>query len=286
MALDIPVLIFLDMSIYSGRLYIAADNGLYELDISWQDSGSISLGKVKKKIDGKCYSISAKYGAVSASCGEDGLYIFLNDLGWWKQGSSSKLVTLDRMSLRSSWLDSYLVNYRTHEQPYLFQSHLERFEYKSEGEGRVITSINQQSLDLSYFLSHAIDEAGIEERSIQYVYNFERRFFVRTRANNFFSLNIIPSSQGEVSIRDIKKYTTPVERVLSVSNGKLGPIIETFDRVLFISEERGETYPITEVGAIAVKTFPRSRRFQNMVVVTTEDGIFLVGLFDDSELHQ
>ncbi len=43
---------------------------------------------------------------------------------------------------------------------------------------------------------------------------------------------------------------------------------------------------LPESGALMVRTFPRSKRLQNIVAIVDESGVFLVSLFDESEFEK
>lgn len=77
-----------------------------------------------------------------------------------------------------------------------------------------------------------------------------------------------------------------INRILSINSTKLGPVIETSDRVALVLDKNGQIFTLSESGALVVRTFPRSKRFQSMVAIVDENGVWLVSLFDKSEFEK
>jgi hypothetical protein len=308
--LKISATVFLDMHIYSARLYLGADNGFYSINIDWEKQiPELLPGSKSKRLDAKCFNISARYGTVNASCGDDGLFSFINDFGWWKAGQVGHKINLAESSLKTAWLDYDVVNYPSYDNPSLFKSTAEKTEEGLEKEGKVLTQIGNESEDLSYLLhtvtsgtsskksngfhathanpsSHFIHEhaSNYGEDEIRFSYNADHRLFVQTQQGRFFSSRITRSQKGEIKPEHAKESREEIGRILTIQPAKVGPIIETEESVLLFAEQENKLYTITEFGALTVRTFPRSKRFQNVAVVTIEDGIWLIGMFDDLQL--
>ncbi|MGB8348626.1 MAG: hypothetical protein WCD86_27345 [Ktedonobacteraceae bacterium] len=309
--LHISATAFLDMHIYSARLYLGADNGFYSINIDWKNPlPELSHSSKNKKLDASCFNISARYGTVNASCGDDGLFSFINDFGWWKDGQVGRKINVADTSLKTAWLDYDLINYPSYGSPSLFKSTAEKTDDGLEKEGKVLTQIGNEGEDLSYLLHTVTSSTLLKKRNgfrtvhanypssyfihehssnygedeIQFSYNADHRLFVQTKGGRFFSSRITRSKKGEIKPEHAKESSGGIGRILTIQPGKAGPIIETEESVLLFAEEENRLYPITEFGALTVRTFPRSKRFQNLAVVTTEDGTWLVGMFDDLQL--
>src|SRR5690606_16106270 len=72
----------LDVTIYSRRVYLGTDNGTFHLDVYWKQNEIELIEKPKKRHDAMCTQVNARYGAISISCGDDGLFTRFDDFGW------------------------------------------------------------------------------------------------------------------------------------------------------------------------------------------------------------
>lgn len=281
--LGLPANIILDMNVYNGRIYVGSDKGLFHLDFDWRDGGISHSNGIKKRTDARCNSTSVGYGTVNASCEDDGLLTSLDDFGWAGEKHGLRMRRVAEKSLRTNWLSSDLVNYSTATQPVLLRSKLEKVRKSSmteEHERRVITEIGGRRTDLYYLFEALQSKFRFRMESIQFVYNSTSVFFVHTIEGNFYSVGVKRSSQSDPKLSFTKTYKGAGTRILSVNPTNLGLVVEIDHRVLLFANQ--EWYPIIESEAISVRTFPRSRRFKNLVAITLEDGVLLVGLFDDS----
>jgi hypothetical protein len=59
-------------------------------------------------------------------------------------------------------------------------------------------------------------------------------------------------------------------------------IIEADDRVFHLSDNAWHT--LLQGEAISVRSFPRSKRFQNIVSITCEEGIHLISAVDETKM--
>ena len=91
------------------------------------------------------------------------------------------------------------------------------------------------------------------------------------------------SKDGELNFKTHKSYKGQENQILSVHQVNMGSVIESFNTIWLFSHEKWT--PLVKDKAISVRTFPQSKRYQNLVSVTTEKGIFLLGLFDDSNFQ-
>ena len=283
--LDITDPVILDMLIYSRRLYVGATNGFYHADMIWNEKGPITLEKSQKKIDARCLNTSAKSGTVNASCNEDGLVTFVDDLDWRKQGRAGTKYALAHKSCRTSWLDSNIVNYSDHNHLDLFKSSSEQTTHK-EGEGKVLTAIESKSQDLSYLFDNAQNMYDILKDEIQFTFNSNNGLFLHTNTGFLHSIGLnSPDNNGIVRLGRDEKSKEPIGRILSINSTKLGPVVETSNRVTLVGKN-GQLFTLYESGALTVKTFPNSKRFRHLVAITDQCGVFLVSLFDDSEFER
>jgi hypothetical protein len=54
--------------------------------------------------------------------------------------------------------------------------------------------------------------------------------------------------------------------------------------VVIVPNSGGQSTTLLPTEAVLVRTFPRSKRFQNLVVVVVEDGLILMSVFDETEI--
>lgn len=283
--LDISDPVILDMLIYNERLYMGATNGFYHIDLVLDRKGPVTLGKTEKKFDARCLSASARYGTVNASCNEQGLFTFVDDFGWWEQGKSSRMQTLANKSLKTSWIGLDIVNYSGYDHLALFKSNSEKTQVKLEPEGRVLVGIDSNGQDLSYLFEAVQARYNIPTEEIQFTFNSNNRLFLHTDAGLLHSIQI-HAENDIIQLGKGKMSKEAINRILSINSTKLGPVIETSDRVALVLDKNGQIFTLSESGALVVRTFPRSKRFQSMVAIVDENGVWLVSLFDEFEFEK
>jgi len=122
------------------------------MDIDWNQDTTTILGKPKKRLDARCLNASARYGAITASCGDDGLFTAFDDFGWANLQKHTDMERLAEKSLRSAWFDYDLVNYPTYTEPVLHKGYHERFPTgnprivsRYEREPAILTQLRQGS---------------------------------------------------------------------------------------------------------------------------------------------
>jgi hypothetical protein len=276
--------VLLDMNIYQSRIYLGADSGLFHIDADWSDRQPI-LQAHKKRTDARCVRTSVGFGAINASCGSEGLFSAEDDFGW--AGRRNGLRKVASESFRSGWLHFDLMNYSSTTFPTLLKSEYrraERGETDSEHERRIVTTIGTEEIDLSDLFGVIRDQYNVQAESIQYAYNSSSVIFIHTIDGHFYSLGIKTPKQGRPQLTFRRTYKGSQTRILSANWTSLGLVVETDNRVLLFAHN--DWFPIQESEAISVRTFPRSRRYRNTVLITTEEGILIVGLFDETSAFE
>jgi len=275
--LDISATVFLDMLLYNRRLYLSTENGLYHIDFDIEPEGPEMTGRAQRRLDARCLSASAKFGTIAASCGDDGLFTILNDFEWL--GSQSITKKLAEKSLRSSWFHYDLMNYSSNASPLLLLSqHERRPSLGVEREKMFISDIGDRQVDFTRLL-----ENDIQLDDVQYVFNSSNTIFVNTIHGQFFSIGISTTDQMDPRIRYSRAYSGTRSRMLSASPTRVGLLVETDDEVLLFAG--GEWLVIVDSAVLSVRTFMRSKRYQNMSALTLEDGILITSFFDDTSLR-
>ena len=297
--LDLADPMILDLLIYNGRMYVGATGGLYHLNIDWKVNGEVLIEEnSRKRHDARCMNISARSGTVNASCDSDGLFALIDEFGWVKSGSERTTLKVADKSLTTAWINHDLINYPTYDHPYLFRGRVGmRDTVGLERESKVVTGFDLQSSDLEYLLTEARTQRSIDTNDeVRYVYNSNNRLFIATRDDAFISLSIgfdkkstIATEQKQEEQLLLKKGAKNRQiqgRIISIHPCKPGTVIETMKSVVIVPNNGGESATLLPTEAVLVRTFPRSRRFQNLVVVVVEDGLFLMSVFDETEIGQ
>lgn len=280
--LEISANIILDTNIYNGRIYLGTDNGLYHGDFDWGRDNVDLASSFTRRSDTKCVSTTVGYGAINASCGDQGLYSGFDEFGWIKFQKKNGLRKVAEKSFRSTWLAYDVVNYTSSTELTLLRTSREKLKSetgKPTGSRQVLTGIGTERVDLGYLLEHVQAEFGVSKESLQYVYNSKHDVFIHTLDGNFYSIEISLQKIGGPKIRFTRTYKGKGTRILSAHPTDVGLIIETDKRVFLFANERW--WSIMESAVLSIRTFPRSKRFRNLVALTTEEGLHLVGLFDE-----
>lgn len=280
--LNLSASLILDTNIYNSRIYWGTEKGLFHGDFDWgRDEVALVKGFTKRS-DAKCISTSVGYGAVNASCGDQGLLSGFDEFGLARLEKSNGLERVAEKSIRSAWFSFDVVNYTSSSQMTLLKTRRQRTDRTaraSERTSHVLTGITQESMDLKFLFDHIYTEYGVERDSVQYVYNSTNTIFIHCLDGNFYSVGISPKKLEEGRVRFTKTYKGQGTRILSVHSTETGLIIETDNRVFLFAH--GRWWPLMESAVLSIRTFPRSKSFRNLVALTTEEGLHLVGLFDD-----
>lgn len=273
----------LDMTIYNGRIYLASDSGLFHCDVDW-DRQIVEAKRAEKRFDAKCIHTSAKYGTVNISCGTEGLFSSIDEFDFQSRGQEHTWKNLAQKSYRSDWCSYDLVNYTNYSLPELFRTkHQKQAKtFGIEHERNLLTEVDDSSISL-WNLPHTQKTAttNFNSEAIDYVYNANQRFFVHTKAGHFY----------ELSVRYIQRQDPKISKARSIAQnhqGSLiktltvrhGAVIETFDSVLLLSSQ-GITTLLSEP-VLSIRTFPQSKQYRNIIAITTEKGLWIQSVFDDT----
>jgi hypothetical protein len=285
--LGIQAQVPLDILIYNGRFYMGSNTGLYYQDIEWKRKGAEIKGNLHKRHDASCIGITAGYGSINASCGGDGLFSSIDEFGWTGRASSKMKQVADK-SLKTAWLGYNLVNYPTFTHPLLLQNSRQKLKStvgSFEQDSAVLTEIGKARFDINSFLGEItkdlFHQQGITQDFIQYEFNSNKSLFLQTINGHLYTFTIQQENGGDPEVSLQRTSTGAGDRILSAMPVRSGIVVETYDQVKVFSN--GKWYVILDSAALSVRTFSRSKRFRDLVAITTEEGVFLVGLFNESE---
>ena len=203
------------------------------------------------------------------------------------QGRSQSFLLgiFDEKSIKTGWMTYDVVNYRTLSTPFLLRSsHGKKSSKNVERESTVLTNIENERVNLESLIGHVRDEYNVERHAIQYTFNSNNVVFVQTVNGDFYSMGLSHEGYGEPRVTFTKTYKGVENRILSASPTRVGLVIETESRVLLFA--KGAWITIVDSEVLAVRTFARSRRYQNLVAITKEDGLLLTGFFDETTLSR
>jgi len=279
--LDISASVFLDITVYNQRVYIGADSGLYHIDFEWTPYSVEMPSKPEKRHDAKSINTSAKYGSINVSCGDEGLFCAFDEFRW-VNSSQSTIKKFAEKSLRIGWFDTDLINYSTSTSPSFLRGKHESIQYGgADRERKILVEVGTEIFELDYLFENLLENGNIEDYTIQYVYNSNTTMFVHTLEGYFYVVGIQKSDGEHPKVRFTKTFKGENTRILSVHPCKTGLIIETNNKVFLFAN--GDWYHILDSEVLSVRTHSKSKRYQNIVVDTTEEGIYITSMFDEIE---
>jgi hypothetical protein len=257
----------LDFQIYRQRLFLGTTHGMLHADLI-DDGIDFHFAQVTKRTDARCVALSVRYGAVAASCEDDGLLMSFDEFGELKPHFPTGLSRAATISQRSSWLGYNVVNY-------VDSSHAQglraRYQVRSERSGRrrdvVVTDVAQDE--------EMLGPVSQELRDADFVFNSHSRFFVHTEDGRFevhqraWSRNRLGAS--------LASWSGEMDRPLSVVAAANGLAVETYSAIWLLGNET--VHQIYEGEAIVLRSFPYSVRYQNLIAVVDKEGLYLVSPF-------
>jgi len=277
--------VVLDYFIYNRYVYVGGKDGLFSAFVDWDSDVPVLTEQFRRRLDARCMNVTGRFGAVVASCGDDGLLWAAESPYGLDEPQGAQWERAEDTSIRARWLASGIVNYKTATEPDLLGIRKARSrERRSEDDGSlVVTSIGEdrfplQERLLSEIRSHSpgVFDAGL----IQYIFNSDKVVFIFTFDGHFFALDVKSRRVGPPLLRFNHTFKGAETRILSAAATKLGVVLETDHRVLHFAN--GEWTSVIESSALSVRTFPNAKNFHNLIAITTEQGVYLVGMYDDT----
>ena len=179
----------LDAVFYASRLYLGTTSGLFDYDIDWQ---GLTVDRSRKRHDARCVSATAEYGAVNASCENDGLFTGYDEFGWRHHpaNGSADLTQSAPASLRTAWYGTDLVNYDGPTEPELLSASVERVSGgggATDRDRQVVTRFSSPSDDLDDLVRELSVQREVPSEDVQFVWNSSRAFFINTYSHGFFT---------------------------------------------------------------------------------------------------
>jgi hypothetical protein len=207
-------------------------------------------------------------------------------------------------SIRTAWLGSDVVNYRSSADLALFQGRYERARRaigrgEEETESRVLVGVDRSTVPLDALFNGVQEQYQISRSDVQFVYNSSGNFFLKTFSGRLFGARIeyqnpryvdldyegdradqeTAGNAGPATLKYLKEYNVTESVVVGASSTRVGIVFERDADVLLWSSNNWHT--IASAPAVSVRSFIRSRRYKHLAAITLEKGIQLTGLFNE-----
>jgi hypothetical protein len=279
--LDVDYSVPLDFLVYNRRAYFATDQGLISQDVDFDSSAARRVGISERRTDPACLAVTARFGAVNASCEDNGLFQSLDEFGWLGSPRRRKMTHIADESRRTSWLHEGFVNYTDSHSFSIFDTRLQTIPVTSadERERHAVVAIGKSDEDAS--VRNELQQRDIEPSDVLHLWSSLSGVFVQSKSNLVFVRTRTDETDGHHS--KVVSLGRGFQSILWAGTFGRGTIIETDDAV--IAFENHQTYVIENQPAIAVKTFPSSRWYRRVVATVLEDEVVLSSVLYDYMLN-
>jgi hypothetical protein len=282
---EIPDVHLQDFRLYWMRAYLATRSGTYEALMQY-DAKAMQpkvQAPFQRVIDAKTLYLTARAGEVVMSAGSDGLFhgVIMDP--------SQPILFQNHCSIASSirtgWSGFDVINYETQSTFTYLRNEVETVKSRrhhfspddESSEKKTISSFASEQISMEQFL-YRLD---LSTENVRLSFNnLERCFFILNdnkcvaayvdRSGNSphlkRRLQTIATIRGVRSLKDLG-------RPYSAIGSELGTVIEFFDRVVLVHGGRAQL--LESLPAISVRTFPTSRRFRRIVLITQEDSVVI-----------
>jgi hypothetical protein len=270
--------VILDTVFYGSRLYLGTSAGLFDYDIDWQ---RLTVDMSRERLEARCVSATAEYGAVNASCEDEGLFTGYDEFGWrgFSANGMPELTQTAPRSVRTSWYGTDLVNYSGPAQPELLRASVEEVNVDSgvvERERKVVTSFGAPTDELDVVVGELGTQRKVPQDDVQFVWNSSRAFFINTHNHGFFTAYRTMKTDSGIGFR---RHGSTNGRVVGVHRFAGGWIVETDFRAYILTG--GELVELLDEEPLSVRTFEGSKRYKRLIAITVENGVHLISAIDD-----
>ncbi len=290
--------VILDSAIYANRVYMASTQGLFET--RFDPDSPTSVNPLISRMDSRVSAVTAGYSAVNGSAGEDGLWFGrMNFDGgpWWSQQSNFRRVA--DFSRDNSFADVNLLNYTDDAFPGFLRSETvkERPRGNSEYEDRRITGYGEPAdigglmtsvLSSNRKAKYSAPSLGfeIDGDSAEVLGNSGQRLLVAWGE----SLRVVDLSvrrdrdleaRPDKFFRDLAGLEIDPYTILDTHAFGKGFLVELSNEVRIINSQGSFTLIAEPVARI--RTFARSRRYREVVLLVRETCASLLGFYITQE---
>ena len=269
--------VILDTVLYGGRLYLGTTSGLFDYDIDWD---VLTVEVARQRLDARCVSATAEYGAINASCEDDGLFTGYDEFGWrgYPLADTPELIRTAERSTRTAWYGTDLVNYEGPAEPELLRASVEEVNVDGgvfERGRKVVTSFTAPTDELRDLVDRLKAQRKVPEDDVQFVWNSSRAFFINTHNHGFYTA---VRKKSDSSLHFTRHHGSTGGRVVAVHPFARGWVIETDFRAYVMSG--GKLLPLLDDEPLSVRTFIGSKRYKRLIAITVENGVHLISAID------
>jgi hypothetical protein len=253
-----------DTTITYLTLFLATDAGLLSVPLDPGTRRSMNMPSVRLSLP--CYQANPRWGGVAASCGRDGLWALVNEWGFGEvERQTSQLDEAE--SNRNAWMGFSLVSFAGRADLKAFSADVPM----GRGKKRIASQFSEDTFSVGDFVpGRMLDDLSDPWTLVAAVGG---AIVLITRDE----VLLIPTLRHEGALWSFANGTKSIgsvsSRPLNVVETDGGYVIET-SRSLYYYHAEGQQQVIDQE-AIAVRAYPRSRRFRRLITATVEGGVLL-----------
>lgn len=265
----------LDITVYFDRIYLSTTGGVFHLDFTF-DGNRPQVGSPVRRSDAYSLSSTVKYGCVAVSSGEDGLFIGLDEFNNRGQ-MRAQLGHIEGESWRSSWLKESLLNYESSGSVSAFSGDItDAVVEGSDKPIRLLTSLNSVSAD--QYQDLGLQYLGNRDDSVDISYNVDSNC-LRVHADGLVNFTDRFQRKGKYHSKVFFQGSAHVGRSYDAfpiaarpdnfEDARIG--IHSREGVFLVN--RHNILRVANPPVTSVKSFPVSKRYQNLIAITAQDCI-------------
>lgn len=277
-----------DITVYSDVAYVSTDEGLFRTPWPGKESSADTHEMVfSSRLATPCYSATASRGSVVASCGDEGLFLLVDEFGVLP-GRFHSQKRVEKYSERASFSPGGLFNFESRSSFSYFRSQLESpTEDESESDG-VIVNLEPDTLGVpkdnvktksGRHSTNGRDNPSTNvffEDALDYVF-LSRGRLTALQGGWIFSSFVWKSNKTGTLGRKVEKVASPYEGApISACETSSMFLVETVDGIVSLPSSDHQAPMFRATGPCAsLRTFPRSKRYQELAIRTDQEGAVL-----------
>jgi hypothetical protein len=278
--IEIPVATIYDIKMYGMRSFIGTKSGLYESSII-MDNNKTTLTAPQRVFDCKVINIQAKSGSIFASSNSEGLF-------YGELNGASQMRMRDKpiaaKSIRTNWSNYDLFNYSDNSDFIYIDNEVTRenkpplYSWVDENKERYkFSRIAQDKVSKETLL----ERSKIEGDKIIYSFNSASVGFFFLNDGSFVT-NGLDKKEGKVRFTSRNNIwnqanTNELNKPLSSHITPNGCMVEYHNNLILY--QNGQNIYLENEPCVAIKSYPASLRYKNVISVLKDDHISLHALF-------
>jgi hypothetical protein len=286
--------VILDSALYANHVYLASTQGLFET--RFDPDSPTRQNPIVSRLGRRVSAVTAGFAAVNGSAGEEGLWFGSMDFDerpWWDGKNVFRQVA--DLSRGNSFADVNLLNYTDEAFPGFLRSETvkEQVRSSSDRDERRITDYNTQA-DIGGLISSVLGGSRKSRRDLSELPlddNHESPVVLGNSGQRLLmasgdSLRVVDLSlkrhrdlavKQDHDFRDLSDLDIDPYAILDTHAFGRGFLVELSDEVRLISAQGSFTLISEPVARI--RTFARSRRYREVVLLIRETGVSLLGFY-------